>query len=74
MSERQREIKIRRRAARRGLRVVKSRSRTFDCPSYGGFMVVDPTDSVVVLGSEGFAYSAGLDEIELFLNSQQVVS
>ncbi len=61
------EQAIRRRAATRGYLVRKSRSRNPDAPGYGGFMLVEASRNLAVLGTTHFAYSADLEEIGDFL-------
>lgn len=63
MSLKVRENRIRRAAARQGLRVQKSRRRDERALTYGGYWLVDQ-DAVVVGGD----YGCGIDEIEDALN------
>lgn len=63
------ENRLRRTAARRGYRLEKSRLRDSRAIGYGGYMLVEIDRNVVVCGSQRYAYSATLDEIEAFLES-----
>lgn len=61
------ESAIRRLAARQGLRLIKSRSRTPDSLSHGGFMLADLATGVAVAGASPFPYSLSLDAAEAWL-------
>jgi hypothetical protein len=65
-SERNREVQIRRMAARQFLTMSKSRRRDPYAADFGRFMLLDK-DGLPILGHEPFEYSATLDEIEAFL-------
>jgi hypothetical protein len=58
------ENKLRRVAARRGLRLEKSRRRDPDAIDYGGYMLIDAFNNTVVSGGNPFAYSCSLADIE----------
>lgn len=62
------ESTLRRRAARQGLTIKKSRSRNPERIDHGGFMLVDAQTGVVVVGAGSFPYSASLDDIAAFLD------
>jgi hypothetical protein len=64
-----RENRLRRMAARQFLRLEKSRTRDPRAPIYGRYRLVNDR-SVVVLGATERAYEATLDEIERFLTAQ----
>ena len=58
-----RENRLRRVAARNGLMLVKSRSRTPESICYGTFMIVDPVVNAIVHAGEHLS----LDEVEAIL-------
>ena len=58
------ENRLRRVAARRGLRLEKSRRRDPNAIDYGGYMLVDAYRNIVVAGASPHAYSCSLAEIE----------
>lgn len=62
-----RENRIRRKADRQGLRLLKSRRRDEDAIDFGGYMLVDAQTNAAVLGSGAFAYQASLEDVEAFL-------
>ena len=62
------ESKVRRLAAREGYVLRKSRCRTPDDPSYGGYMVIEPTRNFAVLGIHPWPFSASLEEAYDWLN------
>lgn len=65
-SDKVRENKLRRKAARQGLRLEKSRRRDPSATSFGTYRLVDArTNVVVAYQSEAFeAYGLSLDDIE----------
>ena len=73
MSDRTRETRIRRKANRQGLQLVKSRLRDPDALGYGRYMLVD-ADTNLALQYDGMVGPTGqpnwtLDEIEKWLTS-----
>ena len=68
-----RENRLRRKAARQGLSLAKSRRRDPDAIDYGGYMLVDVQTNAVVMGSGAFAYQASLDDVEEWLTSASKV-
>ncbi|MFW6124992.1 MAG: hypothetical protein ACOC46_02490 [Pirellulales bacterium] len=66
--EKVRENRVRRKAARRGLRVVKSRRRDPDAIDYGCYMIVDVDMNAVVAGTAGTQRpNFSLDDVEEWL-------
>lgn len=57
------ENRLRRVAERRGLRLEKSRRRDPLAIDFGGYMLVEARRNTVVLGGDGFAYSATLEQV-----------
>lgn len=68
MTLRTRENRARRRAARLGLNITKSRIRRTNIPGYGGYIVAD-CNNHSVLGTDYFAFSAELSDVEALLDS-----
>ncbi len=65
-----RENRLRRMAARQGLRLSKSRTRDTRAVDYGTYMLSDPRlSNAVLVGGLSWArgYGASLDEIESYL-------
>lgn len=62
--EAHREARLRRRAARRGWRIEKSRGRNPQAAGFGGYMLVDTATNTVVAGGHPFAYSLNLDAVQ----------
>jgi hypothetical protein len=62
------ENKLRRIAARRGLRLEKSRRRDPNAIDYGGYMLVDAYSNTVVAGATHHAYDCTLAEIQTQLD------
>jgi hypothetical protein len=58
------ENRLRRVAARRGLRLEKSRRRDPNAIDYGGYMLVDAYRNIVVAGASPHAFSCSLADIE----------
>lgn len=61
------EVRIRRKAARQGLVLTKSRRRDPDAIDFGGYMLVDGRTNAVVAGSDPFPYSLTLDDAARWL-------
>ncbi len=73
--EKVRENRLRRMAERQGYQLRKSPRRDPYARDYGGYMLVDPARPVnhprfVVQGGKPYAFSASLDDIEMFLTSE----
>jgi hypothetical protein len=66
------ENRLRRVAARRGLRLEKSRRRDKNAVDYGKYMLVDVYRNVVIAGGTHYAYDATLAEIERELSLPSV--
>ncbi len=62
-----REHQLSRMARRQGLCLHKNNCRDPKVPSFGGYLLIDPSKDMVVAGDSPFPYSADLDEIENFL-------
>lgn len=70
LDQQQREQRLRRKAYRHELQLVKSRCRTPTAPAYGGYMLVDPMTNLIILGGGGdLAYSLDLDDVEEYLSA-----
>jgi hypothetical protein len=65
------ENRIRRTAERRGLRLEKSRRRDPLARDFGGFMLIEPQTKAALLGSDGFSFSATLDDVDAFLSGRR---
>jgi hypothetical protein len=65
------ETRLRLRARRKGLVIKKSRRRKPDSPGFGGYMLFDVDTNSVLVGNDGFAYSATLEEIERYLKTDK---
>lgn len=65
-SENRREDRLRRKARRQGLRLVKSGERDPEIPGHGLYMIVDDRDNVVA-GGPGID-GIGLDAVEAALS------
>jgi hypothetical protein len=63
-TEKVRENRLRRKAERQGLRLVKSRRRDADAPDFGLFQVVDEHNRLEIRGGSGPEGMSTLDEIE----------
>ncbi len=48
----------------------KSRRRDPKAIDYGGYMLIDATSNAAIMGSDSFAFSASLDDIENWLESE----
>jgi hypothetical protein len=66
MTDKIRENRLRRMAERQLLRLKKSRRRDPRAPDFGGYMLVDDRNNVV-LGASQNAYEATLDDVEAYL-------
>jgi hypothetical protein len=56
------------RAWRAGSIVRKCRSRNPELPGFGGFMLIDAWTNSIVLGADGWAYSASIEDIDDYLS------
>lgn len=56
------EARIRRLAARQGLKLVKSRTRVKESCEYGGYVLADANNNIVACGAPEFCF--GLDDVE----------
>jgi hypothetical protein len=65
--EKVRENRLRRMAERRGMQLQKSRRRDPQAIDFGGYMLVDARRNFVIIGAEGWAFSATLDDVEQYL-------
>jgi hypothetical protein len=65
-----RENRLRRMAQRQGYVLRKSRRRDPRALEYDGYMLVEPSRNVPVLGYTPHAFSATLDDVETFLTSE----
>lgn len=68
MSEKSREIKLRRWATRLGLTLHKSKKRNWTIDDYGGYMIVDPYFNRIEAGQK---FDLTLDEVESFLREDE---
>jgi hypothetical protein len=66
-NEKTRENRLRRLAARQGLAIRKSRSRTPQSIEYGGYMIINPYRNSVEAGGHPHSFAMGLDDIEEYL-------
>ena len=66
-----RENRVRRIAERRGFKLTKSRRRDPQAIDFNGYMLADAFTNAAVVGFLPYAYSASLDEVEEFLNSDR---
>jgi len=72
MSEKVREIRLRRMAQRQGYRLVKTRRRDPRAIDYGAYTIVDPRTNFAVFGIGASGYPiADLDDIEEFLTGER---
>ena len=69
-TDKTREARMRRLATRRGYILRKSRTRNPDAIDYGGYMLVTAERNLSVLGTAPFAFSASLDTVAAFLESE----
>ena len=65
-SESRREDRLRRKARRQGLRLVKSRERNREIAGYGLYMIVDDRNNLMAGGP--CIYGIDLDAVEAALN------
>jgi hypothetical protein len=63
------ENRLRRVAARRGLRLEKSRRRDPNAIGFGGYMLVDAYKNTVVAGCTRHEYDCTLAEVQAFLDA-----
>jgi hypothetical protein len=66
-NEKTRENRLRRLAARQGLGIMKSRSRTPASLEYGGYMIINHYRDLVVVGGYPHSFAMDLDDIEEYL-------
>ena len=67
-----RENRLRRMAERRGYILKRSRRRDPQAIDYGGYMLVEATRNFAVVGSDVYAFSATLDDIEQFFSEPPI--
>jgi hypothetical protein len=65
------ENRLRRIAARRGYRLVKSRLRDVRAIGYGGYMVIEVWNNTVALGATPYAFSASLEDVAEFFEGDE---
>ncbi len=65
-----RERRLRRAAAKLGLRLEKSRTRAPGSRDYGRYRLVERSQGLVVMGGSEAAFDATLSEIEAYLGHQ----
>ena len=65
-TEKVREIRLCRKAVRRGWRLERSRCRGKGARVYGGYMLIDIDTNAVLLGGSPWPYSATLNEVEAY--------
>ena len=70
MTGQAREMRLRRKAARQGLALSKSRRRDPDALDYGKYALLEPATGRVVFGAGPVGYAADLDAVEAFLTQQ----
>jgi len=68
MSEKVRENRLRRWAARLGLSLRKSRARNWNIDNYQRFMIVDPSINTILAGQK---YDMDLDAVEKYLKEEE---
>lgn len=66
-----RENRLRRMAARQGLRLEKSRRRDPRALDYGGWMIVDLRSNAVVAGGSPIPFRLSLDDVEAWLTDDR---
>jgi len=67
-AEKVRENRLRRAAARQGLRLEKSRRRDPRALDYGTYQLVNPFNNTLVAGNLNQGYGLTLDDVERALN------
>ena len=67
-TDKTRENRLRRVAARRGLRLEKSRRRDRSAIGFGGYRLIDESSGRTVLGESAHAFDATMDEVEAALD------
>lgn len=65
-----RENRLHQVARQMGLSLRKNRCKDPKVPSFGGYLLIDPSRDMVVVGDSPFPYCANLDEIEFYLTGQ----
>ncbi len=68
-NEKVKENRLRRMADRQGLRLLKSRRRDPRAYDFGGYMLVDHQTGGADFGSNPLPYSLSLDDVEMYLTS-----
>lgn len=68
MTDKVRENRLRRMAERRGLSLQKSKRRDPQAIDFGGYMLIDARTNTAILGSEPFAFSASIGDVEAWLS------
>ncbi|MDW7730689.1 MAG: hypothetical protein SCJ94_11930 [Bacillota bacterium] len=63
-----RENRLRRHAARLGLRLIKSRAQKYQQNNQGGYMIIDPE---MKIPTQGVKFELSLDEVEAFLKQHE---
>ena len=66
-----RENRVRRMAARQGLELVKSRRRDPRALDYGGYLLRDPYNNVIVYSYGYNEFGASLDDVEKWLLQEE---
>jgi hypothetical protein len=64
------ESRLRRMAARQGLRLMKSRRRDPDAYDFGGYMLVDLDTNSAVAGSDPLPFSLTIQDVTAYLKSE----
>lgn len=68
--ERRLESLLRSRARTRGLRLVKSHSRTPEAYEYGLFMIVDADTNMAVAGAWPSAFTMSLEDVAAYFSDE----
>jgi hypothetical protein len=63
------EARLRRLATRKGLRLMKSRSRTVEAAEYGTYMIVNRESNFVVASGFDSGYGLNLWQVEAYLTA-----
>ena len=69
-SEKVRELRLRRMAARQGLRLEKSRRRDPRAMDFGRYMLVDTFTNTIVAGELNTPRALDLDDVEAYLKGE----
>lgn len=70
-SDRNRENRLRRLAARQGLKLKKSRRRDPYASDYGGYWIIEPRSKAVATFLRGDQFGLTLDTVEWWLTSDK---